>query len=210
MILDNAKMFNAVKTSSTATSTPVVFDNLYMWEAIAYVTDSTPGNKAFTSANVNTGSSTITITGHGLLVGLAVQFTTSGTLPTGLAVLTTYYVIVVDANTVKLATSQANALTGTFITLSGAGAGSSSMNPQALAGSIKFQKNNEKIENPPTGNIPVWVDVLPSSQTISAGNSNKTWFSSVANFATWQSMQSVLTVTSGQATVTLRINAKGL
>lgn len=67
---------------------------------------------------------TLTATGHGLNTGDGpIQLTTSGTLPTGLAVSTNYYVIRIDANTIALATSLANALAGTAIVLSSNGTG---------------------------------------------------------------------------------------
>lgn len=78
-------------------------------------------------------SSTVTITiatpgviswaGHGLLLGQKVQLTTTGALPTGLSVNTSYYVIPIDANTVWLATSLANAAAGTKIATSGVQSG---------------------------------------------------------------------------------------
>lgn len=55
---------------------------------------------------VTAGADTLTITGHPLRTGDTVQLTTSGTLPAPLALLTTYVVGVVDANTVKLFTSR--------------------------------------------------------------------------------------------------------
>jgi hypothetical protein len=59
----------------------------------------------------------MTITGHAFNhSGVPVQM--SGSLPTGLSTLTTYYVIYLSANTYSLATTQANALAGTAITLS--------------------------------------------------------------------------------------------
>lgn len=65
----------------------------------------------------------VTITGHGLTTGKKIYFTTTGALPTGLTASTTYYVIFVDANTFRLATSAANALAGTAINTSGSQSG---------------------------------------------------------------------------------------
>lgn len=59
----------------------------------------------------------ITITGHGFnRSGIPVQFT-SGTPPAGLTANTLYYLIYVDDNTVQIATTPANAVAGTPITL---------------------------------------------------------------------------------------------
>lgn len=75
----------------------------------------------------------VTITGHGYKTGLVGQVTTAGGLPTGLSTSTNYYIIVVDANTVKFASSYANALAGTAIAITG-GSGNSTFTPTALAG----------------------------------------------------------------------------
>ena len=61
----------------------------------------------------------VTLTAHGLSTGSCIELTTTGTLPTNLAVNTNYYVIYVDANSFRLATSAANAIAGTAIDTSG-------------------------------------------------------------------------------------------
>ena len=61
----------------------------------------------------------VTLTAHGLSTGSCIELTTTGTLPTNLAVNTNYYVIYVDANSFRLATSVANAIEGTAIDTSG-------------------------------------------------------------------------------------------
>jgi len=69
-------------------------------------------------------SNQATITGHGLQTGDgAERLTTTGTLPTGLLTATDYWIIVVDANTIKFADSLAHAYAGTFITFTGSGSG---------------------------------------------------------------------------------------
>lgn len=67
--------------------------------------------------------STLTATGHGLTNGQALKLGTTGSLPAPLATATVYFVIVVDANNFKLATTLANALAGTNIVLTNAGSG---------------------------------------------------------------------------------------
>ena len=59
--------------------------------------------------------------------GFPVRFTTAGTLPAPLVINTTYYVIVVDYTTLRFATSRANAIAGTYITLTTQGTVSSSI-----------------------------------------------------------------------------------
>lgn len=67
----------------------------------------------------------MTAAAHGLQTGDGpFQLTNSGgALPAGLATLTNYWVIRIDANTFYLASSLANALAGTFVTISGNGTG---------------------------------------------------------------------------------------
>lgn len=86
-------------------------------------TDATPGAKTFVAANVtiNSGSpaSSIAITAHGFVTGLKVALTGTN-LPTGLSA-TNYWAIVIDANTISLASSLVNANAGTKVAITGAG-----------------------------------------------------------------------------------------
>jgi hypothetical protein len=77
----------------------------------------------------------ITVTGHSFVTGEAVVYSNGGgTSITGLTTATTYYVIVVDANTVSLATSKANAIAGTAIDITADGVGAAhSLTTQASA-----------------------------------------------------------------------------
>lgn len=112
----------------------------------AAVTVSTPVNQGFTAAGVSVANDTITITSHGFSTGLLVTLTTTGALPTGLAVATNYFVIVVDANTIALASSLANANAGTRIDITAAGSGSSNVVVTALASAtIRLQKSYDGI-----------------------------------------------------------------
>jgi microcystin-dependent protein len=79
---------------------------------------STMGNVLITAI----ASNAATVTAHGFnLSGVPVQIT--GTTPTGLSNSTTYWEIYVDANHIKFASSQANALAGTAISISGSTGG---------------------------------------------------------------------------------------
>ncbi len=71
---------------------------------------------------VNTSNEQITATSHGRSTGDVVLYKNGGgTTLAGLTDATNYYVIKVDANTIKLATSSANATAGTAINLTGTG-----------------------------------------------------------------------------------------
>ena len=71
------------------------------------------------AADVTNAADTIGITGHGYVVGQKVKLSEAvgATLADGLEEDTVYYVIVTDANTIKLAESSAAAVAGTALTL---------------------------------------------------------------------------------------------
>jgi hypothetical protein len=73
----------------------------------------------FVDGNVSVVDNTIEIPSHGLVKNQRVQLTTTGALPTGLAVLTTYYVIVIDENHIALASAK----DGTAIDITAAAGG---------------------------------------------------------------------------------------
>ncbi len=83
-------------------------------------------DKVFTAAN---GTEIFTASTHGLLTGdgpLQVS-NGGGGLPTGLSAATDYWVIKIDANTFYLATSRANAIAGTHLSISGDGTGTQTL-----------------------------------------------------------------------------------
>lgn len=77
------------------------------------------------SAVVITATDTITITAHGFTTGDRVVYSDGGgTVITGLSDEATYYIRKTGANTLKLATSQENAFSGTVVNLTAVGSGS--------------------------------------------------------------------------------------
>lgn len=88
--------------------------------------------KDFVDGDVNVSTEVISETAHGYLTGLKGQLTTTGTLPVGLSLATDYFIIRVDANSYKLATSRANAEAGTAVDItSAAGGGTHTFTPTA-------------------------------------------------------------------------------
>ena len=75
----------------------------------------------FKKADVNTGGDTITMVNHGYQTGQAGQFISDNTLPAGLSTATDYWLIRVDDNTVKVATSLSNATSGSAIDITSQG-----------------------------------------------------------------------------------------
>lgn len=89
---------------------------------------------------------TITIAAHGYATGLKAALTTSAAdLPAGLSA-TDYWVIKVDANTIKLATSAANALAGTAVNITDSGTGTHTLTPASITGgSYKLQASMDDV-----------------------------------------------------------------
>lgn len=79
----------------------------------------------FKAADVNLINNRITITSHGFKTSDPVIFTKSGTTVSPLIDGTTYYVIRVNANTIRLATTAANSLDGVSIDLTAIGGSAS-------------------------------------------------------------------------------------
>lgn len=83
-----------------------------------------PATFTFVAADVDAVANTITETAHGFYTGArvrAVVGTGAAVLPAPLVTETIYYVIVLDADTIQLATTLVNALTNTAINLSTTG-----------------------------------------------------------------------------------------
>lgn len=101
-------------------------------------TDATPAAKLTGEADFTDDGGDILVTeaAHGFLTGLKGQFTTSNTLPTGISLATDYFIVKVDADTYKVATSLANALAGTVIAFTDNGTGNHTFTPTALAASV--------------------------------------------------------------------------
>jgi len=91
--------------------------------------------KYFNASDVNTGTDEITVIGHGYSTGDAINYyllpSDGAASPTNLTSGTQYFVIRIDDNTIQLATSLANANSGTNISIPGAGTDSATvLNPQ--------------------------------------------------------------------------------
>lgn len=80
-------------------------------------------NSSGTVSAVTIGSESLTINSHPFNTGERVYISSTGALPGGLSALTEYFVIDVDANTIKLAQSKANALANSPIDLTSTGSG---------------------------------------------------------------------------------------
>jgi hypothetical protein len=103
-------------SAANAAASPAVAVNL--------TTTPVSGTHTLTVTALNLTTDTITIPGHGFLQGELVQYDTQGqTAITGLTTATPYYIIFVNGDNIKLATTPENAIAGTAINLTLAGVG---------------------------------------------------------------------------------------
>lgn len=136
--------------------------------------------------NVFPTTDTITMAAHGYATGLKVRLTTTGTLPAGVSLATDYWVIKVDANTIKLADSLAHSAAGTAVNITDTGTGVHTVTATALAGaSIKLQYSNDNKN---------WEDVDNSSVSITTTGSHL-WSDATAKYAF---VKIVMVMTAGQ------------
>lgn len=84
---------------------------------------STYFNTTGTVSAVNTGADSFTINNHGFNTGERVYISSTGLVPGGVSADVQYFVIDIDANTIQLATSAANAAGGTQIDITSTGTG---------------------------------------------------------------------------------------
>lgn len=119
IVTRNDKIIDGVTYTSAATVN-FSMDNFDQGSVEMVATDVTPGVKTFTDTDVVVLANTVTIVAHGYLTGLKVVTTTSATEPGGLTP-GTYYIVKVDADTIKFADSLAHALSGTVIDITTTG-----------------------------------------------------------------------------------------
>lgn len=116
------------------------------------------------NSEVDVDNDSVTIPDHGYTTGFKGQLTATGTLPGGLSTSTDYFIINVDANTVKFASSLANALVGTAVTITDQGSDEnvSTFTGVALAGaSVTFKESNNGTD---------WTDIQSATSISSDGS----------------------------------------
>lgn len=155
--------------ASLASTTSQVID-LKDLEAISVqvnYSDDAPAVKTFEDGDVDVDEDTIAIASHPYVTGCKVALTTDGALPTGLSA-TNYWVVVVDASTIKLASSLANAEAGTVVNITAAaGGGTHTLTAAAASGNVcKLQSSNDNSN---------WTDVSGKTVTISTSSGTSQW-----------------------------------
>lgn len=127
-----------------------------------------PIAKTFVDGDVTVGTDNIEITGHEFLTGDAVVLTTSGTLPTGLSLATTYYVIRIDDDNFKLAASADDADAGTPVDITAASGGGTHTVTGDYAGALTLSDTDDAILTDPgpgaVGTIFKWFNPVDRTE----------------------------------------------
>jgi hypothetical protein len=158
-------------SSGIATTTSTVIDLASADSASVQVVYSNAAPAAITydgssALIVSAADNTIVSAAHGYVTGIKVAATTAGTLPTGLSA-TDYYVIKVDDDTIKVASSLANAAAGTAVDITAVGVGNSTFTPATSSGNVcKLQEGNDRSN---------WTDVSGATVTITTSSGSALW-----------------------------------
>lgn len=189
----------------TTTATGVGFNYSLAAEPASAFTLSGSAMTGGLDADYVVNTPTITITGYGYPLGLSVRYSTAGTTGiTGLTNQTTYYVIPVDANTLKLASSKANAVAGTYITLASSsttGPHTFTLTPTPLTGTpgLAWQVSNDGTN---------WFNLSVSSITFSSPYTAGTSYWDFGQLNARYLRANEIAPTTGGWNVTVTINAK--
>jgi hypothetical protein len=206
--LNSQLLSTSTNIAQAQNSGPANMDRLKMADITAVVAGANPANIVFTGA-VN--DLCTTATDNGFTSGVKVRFTTTGTLPAGLATGTDYYLAVISTTTFKVCTTQANVLTATYVDITNTGTGVHTVSVQTtLAGTLKLQKTNSTDDEISKGTA-VWVDLDDTeiynganSYTVSAA-ATKNW---LVDVCAAKALRLNAAVTSGTITIDCRCHAK--
>lgn len=122
-VLGNTTNFNV-----SANSILSALHGLSTGDRILFTEDSSPVALSISDSGVTNASNLFTSTDHGLLTGDKILVTEDNTLPSGLTTATNYWVVKIDDDNFKLASSYANAVAETpvIVSISDDGSGANS------------------------------------------------------------------------------------
>lgn len=133
----------------TATATSVGTASNYALTSSSPAIATAAGLTNGSASDISLSGDSITLASHNISTAFPMYWTTvTGTTPTGLTNGTTYYAIKVDANTIKLASSSANARAGTAVDITAVGGRSTfTLTPTAFAGTwtLYWQGSNDNL-----------------------------------------------------------------
>jgi hypothetical protein len=137
MGISDLTTFNEVTAISLAVLN-AASNNLYQTTVAGNTTMTNTVVNPFLVLNANLTANTLTVNNNGYSTGDSIQFTTTSSLPAPLGAGVMYFVIVVNANSFKIATTQSNAYAGIGITLTTLGIGINQVQKYAAA-NLYFQ-----------------------------------------------------------------------
>lgn len=169
-----------VTTTSTSVGTAT---NYTLWTSTnAALRPFAVAMRGGTNSAIQTASGSLHLVSHGFTTALPVLYKkTAGTSPGQLVANTTYYVVPVDANNLKLASTSTAAVAGTPVvgisTQTSTGGGSFSLTALAIAGtpSFKWQSSNDNTN---------WFDMAITTVTFASPYtaSNQSWDFGTPNY----------------------------
>ena len=109
------------------TTAAISLDDAQGFAIVSQSTDVATTAKTFLTSDITL--STIHKAAHGYETGLAVKFSTTVTLPTGLNSTDVFYLTNLSADYILVSTTQANAMNGVYLTFSG-GSGTHTITPE--------------------------------------------------------------------------------
>jgi hypothetical protein len=187
----------------------ISMDNISTLSVQSVIDVNTPSAETFAQDNVNVTDNTFPTLLTVFPSGLKVRATSTGTLPAGITTGVDYFVIPVTANTIKLATSLANALAGTAIDITdtGTAAATGTLTPTSIAGAtISYQKTNVTDSNTGTATTTAarWTDIdTATAVTVDATN----WYDVIG--PDWHWFRVKATLTAGSMTIINYIVGRG-
>jgi hypothetical protein len=150
------------------------------------------------ASEVDVTANSVGIPSAGFFTGLKGQLTTTGTLPAGVTTGTDYFIIVVDANNIKFASSLVLAQAGTAIDLTDQGSSGAvnTFTPTSIAGgTIKLQQSNDNSN---------WVDLGSATNITVDAN-----IGLEKDRPTMRYVRPYITLTAGHISASLQILVKG-
>lgn len=192
--------YNTSRSKDTATFTkelPAITLTGFYYSVQYNVEITTPVAGAFTvELDVDDiPTSNLNFVSHQMETGLKVRVSSATTLPDGLASDTDYFVIKVDADKFKLASSLQNAKDGVNIEILDEGTGVHTVTPTEIAGAVvKLQESVDGTN---------WYDISGKTHNITAGVIGK--FEGTCHCG---QIRPYLTMTAGQLNITINSNTK--
>ena len=127
---------------------------------------------AASAVTVATDLITVTVNVDRWITGMKVRATTTGTLPTGLAAATDYFVIRASTTTIKLAATLANAVAGVAIDITGQGSGTHTLTHTMTARTVG-DKGGEEAHASTVAEMPAHGHTTPMSVYYERGGSGQ-------------------------------------